>query len=115
MASTRQELIEELKEEFGNSDLSVAVDEKTGAITFDASILFDYNKCEFILKKSRNYSSEDSPYPIFSGPYGILRKCLFGLDSFKYLIEFGNQRYIIIHLVYLYHYLILIYLLLSSF
>ena len=38
-----------------------------------------------------NYSSEDSPYPIFSGPYGILRKCLFGLDSFEYLIEFGKQ------------------------
>ena len=38
-----------------------------------------------------NYSSEDSPYPLFSGPYGLLRKCLFGLDSFKFLIEFGNQ------------------------
>ncbi len=40
----RTELIEELREEFGSSDLRVAVDEKTGAITFDASILFDYNK-----------------------------------------------------------------------
>lgn len=40
----RTELIEELRNEFGNSDLSVAVDEKTGAITFDANILFDYNK-----------------------------------------------------------------------
>ena len=40
----RTELIEALKDEFGNSDLRVAVDEKTGAITFDASILFDYNK-----------------------------------------------------------------------
>ena len=40
----RTELIEELKNEFGNSDLSVSVDEKTGAITFDANILFDYNK-----------------------------------------------------------------------
>ena len=38
-----------------------------------------------------NYSSSDSPYPIFSGPYGILRKCLYGLDTFKYLIEFGRQ------------------------
>ena len=38
-----------------------------------------------------NYSSEDSPYPIFTGPYGILRKCLYGLDTFKYLIEFGKQ------------------------
>lgn len=40
----RTELIEDLKNEFSNSDLHVAVDEKTGAITFDASILFDYNK-----------------------------------------------------------------------
>ena len=38
-----------------------------------------------------NYSSEDSPYPIFSGPYGILRKCLYGQDTFKYLIEYGKK------------------------
>ena len=38
-----------------------------------------------------NFSSDDTPYPIFSGPYGILRKCLYGLDTFQYLIEFGNQ------------------------
>ena len=38
-----------------------------------------------------NYSSEDSPYPIFSGPYGILRKCLYGKDTFKYLIEYGKK------------------------
>ncbi len=46
----RAELVEELKEEFKDSDLKVAVDEKTGAITFDASILFDYNKS--VLKPS---------------------------------------------------------------
>ncbi len=40
----RTELVEELKKEFDNSDLHVAVDEKTGAITFDASILFEYNQ-----------------------------------------------------------------------
>ncbi len=40
----RSELIEALKEEFDDSDLSIAVDEQTGAITFDASILFDYNE-----------------------------------------------------------------------
>ena len=38
-----------------------------------------------------NYSSEDSPYPIFSGPYGILRKCLYGQDTFKYVIEYGKK------------------------
>ena len=40
----RTELVEDLKAEFDDSDLKVSVDEKTGGITFDASILFDYNK-----------------------------------------------------------------------
>ena len=38
-----------------------------------------------------NYSSEDSPYPIFSGPYGIIRKCLYGQDTFKYVLEYGKK------------------------
>ena len=38
-----------------------------------------------------NYSSEDSPYPIFSGPYSILRKCLYGQDTFKYMLEYGKK------------------------
>ena len=46
----RAELVEDLKEEFEDSDLKVSVDEKTGAITFDANILFDYNKS--VLKES---------------------------------------------------------------
>ena len=46
----RTELVEDLRREFDNSDLKVAVDEKTGAITFDSSILFDYNKS--VLKES---------------------------------------------------------------
>lgn len=37
----RTELIEALKEEFDGSDLSVGVDEKTGSIALDSSILFD--------------------------------------------------------------------------
>ena len=46
----RAELVEDLSREFSDSDLKVAVDETTGAITFDASILFDYNKS--VLKPS---------------------------------------------------------------
>ena len=46
----RSELVEALKEEFENSSLKISVDQKTGAITFDSSILFDYNKTE--LKES---------------------------------------------------------------
>ncbi len=40
----RKELVKDLSKEFGDSDLKVSVDEKTGAITFDSSILFDYGK-----------------------------------------------------------------------
>ena len=46
----RTELVEDLRKEFEHSDLKVAVDEKTGDITFDSSILFDYNKS--VLKES---------------------------------------------------------------
>ncbi len=46
----RAELVQELNREFGDSDLKVTVDEKTGGIAFDASILFDYNKA--VLKPS---------------------------------------------------------------
>lgn len=46
----RAELVEDLSREFSDSDLKVSVDETTGAITFDSSILFDYNKS--VLKPS---------------------------------------------------------------
>ena len=37
-----------------------------------------------------NNSSEDSPHPLITGPYGMIRKCLFALNTFKYLLEFGE-------------------------
>ncbi|MCR5830521.1 MAG: OmpA family protein [Lachnospiraceae bacterium] len=40
----RAELVEALRKEFENSSLSIAVDEKTGAITMDSNILFEYNR-----------------------------------------------------------------------
>ena len=40
----RSELIEALKDEFDDSRLQIAVDEQTGAITMDSSILFEYNQ-----------------------------------------------------------------------
>ena len=56
----RTELVEALSREFNNSDLHVSVDETTGAITFDASILFDYNKS--VLKPSgKEFLSEFLP------------------------------------------------------
>ncbi len=40
----RSELVEALRNEFEHSSLSISVDEKTGAITMDSNILFEYNK-----------------------------------------------------------------------
>ncbi|MCR5094649.1 MAG: OmpA family protein [Lachnospiraceae bacterium] len=42
----RSELIEALKKEFDDSGLELAVDEQTGAITFQSSILFSYGQSE---------------------------------------------------------------------
>jgi len=56
----RSELIEELKDEFTGSNLNISVDEKTGAITMDSSVLFEYNKDE--LKDSgKEFLSEFLP------------------------------------------------------
>lgn len=42
----KSNLVEALKDEFENTDMKVTVDSKTGAITLDASILFDNNSYE---------------------------------------------------------------------
>lgn len=44
LIGVRSELIKALKDEFDDTNLSVKVDEKTGSITFSASVLFDFNK-----------------------------------------------------------------------
>ena len=56
----RKEIVEELSKEFGDSDLKVSVDEKTGAITFDSSILFDYNK-SVITPSGKEFLAEFMP------------------------------------------------------
>lgn len=42
----KKELIAELSDEFSHSDLSIAIDEQTGAITLDSSIIFDYDSSD---------------------------------------------------------------------
>lgn len=39
----KKDLIADLSDEFSNSQLSIAIDEQTGAITLDSSIIFDYD------------------------------------------------------------------------
>ena len=50
LIGVKAKLIEALSDEFEHSAMSINVDQNTGAIMFDASILFDFNKSE--LKKS---------------------------------------------------------------
>ena len=54
-------------------------------------ILDEYDHENIAMFCEPNYSSDDNPYPLFSGPYAVIRKCLFGLDVFSYLLDFGNQ------------------------
>ena len=56
----RSELIEALKEEFEDSDLHISVDEQTGAITFDSSILFEYNE-ESLKDSGKEFLAEFLP------------------------------------------------------
>ncbi len=42
----KRELIAALSNAFSSSDLSISVDEQTGAITLDSSVLFDYDSAE---------------------------------------------------------------------
>ena len=44
IVGVRADLIQTLKNEFEDTDLSVKVDSQTGAITFNSSILFEHNK-----------------------------------------------------------------------
>ena len=44
LIGVRGDLVQALKNEFETTDLSVTVDSQTGAITFNSSILFEYNK-----------------------------------------------------------------------
>lgn len=50
----KSELVEALRDEFEGTDLKVSVDPQTGAITFDSSVLFDYNKYD-IKQTGRNF------------------------------------------------------------
>ena len=56
----RADLIEDLKREFSNSSLKIAVDEKTGAITMDSNILFEYNR-DNLRDKGKDFIGEFMP------------------------------------------------------
>ena len=52
----KRELIAALSDEFSNSSLSIAIDEQTGAITLDSSIIFDYDSADLSAEGQRTLS-----------------------------------------------------------
>ena len=36
-----------------------------------------------------NYYNRDNPYPLLQGGFSVLRRCLYGRDSFEYVLEYG--------------------------
>ena len=38
-----------------------------------------------------NYYDRINPYPMFTGPFSVLRRCLYNKDSYEYVIEYGKQ------------------------
>ena len=38
-----------------------------------------------------NYYDRTNPYPIFSGPFSILKRCLYQKDTYEYVLEYGKQ------------------------
>ena len=54
-------------------------------------ILDEYDHENVAMFCDPNYIDKDNPYPIFAGPYSILRRCISGYDSFHYVLEYGKQ------------------------
>jgi len=38
-----------------------------------------------------NYFKNESPYTAFIGPYALKRRCLYGKDTFEYVLEYGEK------------------------
>ena len=38
-----------------------------------------------------NYYNRDNPYPLLQGGFSVLRRCLYGRDSFEYVLEYGQK------------------------
>ena len=38
-----------------------------------------------------NYYNRDNPYPLLQGGFSVLRRCLYGKDSFEYVLEYGQK------------------------
>ncbi len=77
----RRELVEKLKKEFANSDLQIAVDEQTGAITFQSSILFEFNHSE-LKPGGKEFLAEFLPRYV---------KILLGPEYRKYISEISIE------------------------
>ena len=51
----------------------------------------DYDHENVAMFCDPNYYDRTNPYPAFSGPFSVLRRCLYKKDSYEYVLEYGKQ------------------------
>ena len=51
----------------------------------------DYDHENVAMFCDPNYYDRKNPYPAFSGPFSVLRRCLYKKDSYEYILEYGKQ------------------------
>ena len=58
---------------------------------FRKKIFFeDYDHENIAMFCDPTYFNQEKPYPFLSGAYANMRRCIFGKDSFKYVLNYGN-------------------------
>ena len=77
----KQEIIEALNQEFSKEEIAINIDQQTGAIVFDASILYDRSKSEL---KGEGIQFLDRFLPIY---IGVLFSSEFKDDIAEIIIE----------------------------
>ena len=51
----------------------------------------DYDHENVAMFCDPNYYDRNNPYPAFSGPFSVLRRCLYKKDSYEYVLEYGKK------------------------
>ena len=51
----------------------------------------DYDHENVAMFCDPNYYDRTNPYPAFSGPFSVLRRCLYKKDSYEYVLEYGKK------------------------
>ena len=62
-----------------------------GTIKTSNLVLDEYDHENVAMFCDPVYIDIDNPYPVFSGPYSAIRRCLSGYDTHYYMFEYGKQ------------------------